>query len=168
MVRLPRTARDVIRRLASPPLILQRGIRLSRTATALTPAEKHHVEHVLGVGRIALCATSLPASASGPATNAFFLFFLFSIIAAAHVWRLSGCERDPLYWKLVVDNDGRPFEFAGRLTLAELEAARRGPLVIKERVRQLGGDLAIESGDRGVCLDILIPRRTAPERQKTA
>jgi signal transduction histidine kinase len=40
--------------------------------------------------------------------------------------------------------------------------------VIKDRVRQLGGDLAIESGDRGVCLDILIPRRTAPERQKTA
>lgn len=75
---------------------------------------------------------------------------------------------DPLYWKLVVDNDGRPFEFAGRLTLAELEAARRGPLVIKERVRHIGGELVIESGDRGVRLEILVPRRSAPERQKTA
>ena len=87
--------------------------------------------------------------------------------AARHVMVLfSG---DPLHWKLVVDNDGRPFEFAGRLTLAELEAARRGPLVIKERVREMGGELVIESSaDRGVRLDILLRRRLRTGSSKTA
>ncbi len=76
---------------------------------------------------------------------------------------------DPIHYRLTIDNDGRPFEFNGRLTLAELESARRGPLVIKERVREMGGELVIESSvDRGVRLDILLRRRVRAGGSKTA
>jgi signal transduction histidine kinase len=63
-------------------------------------------------------------------------------------------------WKLIVANDGRPFDFTGRWTLAELEAQHRGPRVIKERVREMGGDLTIESTpQRGVRLEVTVPKR---------
>jgi signal transduction histidine kinase len=63
-------------------------------------------------------------------------------------------------WKLIVANDGRPFDFTGRWTLKDLETEFRGPRVIKERVREMGGDLAIESTPRrGVKLEVTVPRR---------
>jgi signal transduction histidine kinase len=87
--------------------------------------------------------------------------------AARHV--IVRFSADPIHYRLTIDNDGRPFEFAGRLTLAELEAARRGPLVIKERVREMGGELVIESSaERGVRLDILLRRRIRIGSSKTA
>lgn len=48
-------------------------------------------------------------------------------------------------WKLIVEDDGQGFEFSGRLDFAALDEQRIGPLVIKERVRLIEGDLAIES-----------------------
>lgn len=61
-------------------------------------------------------------------------------------------------WKLVIDDDGCGFPFSGRLTLAELDAERKGPLVIKERVRALGGEVTIESAPgRGARLEITLP-----------
>jgi signal transduction histidine kinase len=48
-------------------------------------------------------------------------------------------------WKLVIDDNGHGFPFTGRLTLTELDDLHRGPAVIKERVRAIGGDLLIES-----------------------
>jgi signal transduction histidine kinase len=87
--------------------------------------------------------------------------------AARHV--VVRFSADPIHYRLTIDNDGRPFEFAGRLTLAELEAARRGPVVIKERVREMGGELVIESSaERGVRLDILLRRRIRIGSSKTA
>lgn len=66
-------------------------------------------------------------------------------------------------WRLDIENDGRPFGFLGRLDLEELEARRLGPRVIKERVREMGGDLVIESSETaGVRLEISLPR---PEGQ---
>jgi two-component system nitrate/nitrite sensor histidine kinase NarX len=64
-------------------------------------------------------------------------------------------------WGLVVDDDGRGFEFTGRFTLEELDQARRGPVVLKERVRAVGGHLWLtsESG-RGSRLEIHVPRGT--------
>ncbi len=63
-------------------------------------------------------------------------------------------------WKLLIDDDGRGFDFLGRMNLAELDAARKGPLVIKERVRSIGGELVIESAPgRGTRLDISIPQK---------
>ena len=48
-------------------------------------------------------------------------------------------------WKLVIDDDGKGFPFTGRFTLTELDDFRRGPTVIKERVRTVGGDMVTES-----------------------
>jgi putative ABC transport system permease protein len=61
---------------------------------------------------------------------------------------------------LTVDDDGRGFQFEGRLNLDELDAARRGPVVIKERVRVLGGTMLIDSAPGRVSRH-RVPRRTA-------
>jgi signal transduction histidine kinase len=47
--------------------------------------------------------------------------------------------------KLTVEDDGRGFDFSGRMSQNEMEAARKGPSVIKERVRFIEGELTIES-----------------------
>ncbi|MDE3180161.1 MAG: hypothetical protein KGM47_10955 [Acidobacteriota bacterium] len=63
-------------------------------------------------------------------------------------------REDPL-WKLVIEDDGRGFEFSGRLSLAELDHAHKGPWVIKQRVRAINGQLVIESHPgRGSRLEI--------------
>jgi two-component system sensor histidine kinase DegS len=63
-------------------------------------------------------------------------------------------------WRLMIDDDGRGFDFTGRLGLLELEARRLGPLVIRERVRTIGGELVVESGPgKGARLEITFPRR---------
>jgi signal transduction histidine kinase len=63
-------------------------------------------------------------------------------------------------WSLEVEDDGRGFEFQGRKSLAELDASRKGPAVIKERVRILGGDLEIESlPGQGTRLEVTFPQK---------
>ena len=63
------------------------------------------------------------------------------------------------YCKLVIEDDGRGFEFAGRFSDAQLEAICKGPRVIKERVRYIGGELVIDSmPGRGARLEISIPQ----------
>jgi signal transduction histidine kinase len=47
--------------------------------------------------------------------------------------------------KLTVEDDGRGFDFSGRMSQNEMELARKGPGVIKERVRFIEGELTIES-----------------------
>ena len=64
------------------------------------------------------------------------------------------------FWKLVIDDNGRGFPFAGRFDLTNLDDLRRGPTVIKERVRSVGGDLLIESTPgRGSRLEITVPQK---------
>jgi signal transduction histidine kinase len=48
-------------------------------------------------------------------------------------------------WKLSIEDDGRGFAFAGRWSHGELDAAHMGPIVIKERVNALGGELTLDS-----------------------
>ena len=63
-------------------------------------------------------------------------------------------------WKPVIDDDGRGFPFTGRLTLTELDDLHRGPAVIRERVRAIGGDLVIESSPgHGSRLEITVPQK---------
>ena len=63
-------------------------------------------------------------------------------------------------WKLVINDDGQGFPFAGRLTMSELDSIRRGPAVIKERVRAVGGEMVIESTPgQGSRLEITIPQK---------
>jgi signal transduction histidine kinase len=63
-------------------------------------------------------------------------------------------------WKLVIDDDGHGFPFSGRLTLSELDDLHRGPTVIKERIRAIGGDMVIESTPgHGARLEITVPQK---------
>jgi len=42
---------------------------------------------------------------------------------------------------------------------ADLDASRSGPIIIKERVRAIGGQLAIDSAPgRGARLEVLVPQ----------
>lgn len=60
--------------------------------------------------------------------------------------------------QLTVEDDGRGFPFSGRLSHAELETSGKGPAVIRERVRLLAGELAIESSPGvGARLEVRIP-----------
>jgi signal transduction histidine kinase len=63
-------------------------------------------------------------------------------------------------WRLIIDDDGNGFPFSGRLTLGELDELHRGPAVIKERVRAIGGDLVIDSSPgHGSRLEITVPQK---------
>ena len=60
--------------------------------------------------------------------------------------------------QLTVEDDGKGFSFSGRLSGAELESSGKGPSVIRERVRLLDGELAIESNPgHGARLEVRIP-----------
>jgi signal transduction histidine kinase len=48
-------------------------------------------------------------------------------------------------WVLTVEDDGHGFDFAGRVTGAELAARLVGPSIIRERARAIGGDVCVES-----------------------
>jgi signal transduction histidine kinase len=60
--------------------------------------------------------------------------------------------------QLTVEDDGKGFSFSGRLSGVELETTGKGPAVIRERVRLLAGELAIESTPgHGARLEVRIP-----------
>ncbi len=90
--------------------------------------------------------------------------------ALANVQKHSGAENvlvrlgaEAGRWILTVEDDGRGFAFSGRLSQSELEKIRGGPLVIKERVRSLGGELTIESKpSQGARLVITFPQVSLP------
>jgi len=63
-------------------------------------------------------------------------------------------------WHVVIEDDGCGFPFAGRLAQAELDILGKGPLVIKERVRLIEGELTVESNPgSGARLEITVPQR---------
>ena len=71
--------------------------------------------------------------------------------------RLSAPEAD---WNLAIIDDGRGFGFEGKLSHAQLDERKLGPLVIKERVRVIHGELEIESvPGHGARLDVRLPKR---------
>jgi signal transduction histidine kinase len=62
--------------------------------------------------------------------------------------------------RLEVADDGRGFDFEGQFDQAALDASRKGPRVVQERLRLLGGNLEIESHPgRGARLEIKVPQR---------
>jgi signal transduction histidine kinase len=67
-------------------------------------------------------------------------------------------ERRGASWKLVVDDNGCGLDFDGHLPDQEVDAQRKGPVIIKERVRAIGGSLMLHSQRGfGTQLDITIP-----------
>jgi signal transduction histidine kinase len=85
--------------------------------------------------------------------------------ALANVRRHSGAQhvlvrlaRQQGGWVLVIEDDGRGFSFSGRFTHVQLEEDRRGPLVIKQRVRAIEGELTIISkAGQGARLEVKVP-----------
>jgi signal transduction histidine kinase len=90
--------------------------------------------------------------------------------ALANVLKHSGAEKvlvrlgsQQSDWILAIEDDGRGFEFSGRFSQGELEKMRRGPLVIRERVRAIGGELTIDSKPgQGTRLEIRFPQPALP------
>jgi signal transduction histidine kinase len=63
------------------------------------------------------------------------------------------------FWRLEVDDDGSGFDFSGRLALDELDAMRKGPIVIKERARAIRAEMEVESAPgQGSRIEIRFPR----------
>jgi len=64
------------------------------------------------------------------------------------------------FCRLTVEDDGRGFDFAGRMSQNEMESKRKGPSVIKERVRFIEGELTIESNPgEGARLEVSVASR---------
>jgi signal transduction histidine kinase len=60
--------------------------------------------------------------------------------------------------ELSIDDDGRGFDFEGRLTQRELEERHKGPAIMRERVKELGGMMAIVSNPgRGARVEVRVP-----------
>jgi len=69
-------------------------------------------------------------------------------------------DRRDGHWRLTIEDDGRGFPFSGRFTQAELEAGGKGPLVIKDCVRLIDGELTLETfPGRGSRLEISFPEK---------
>lgn len=63
-------------------------------------------------------------------------------------------------WKLTIEDNGQGFDFDGRMSHADLDNSHKGPLVIKERVRLIDGQLTIESmPGQGARLEITVPQQ---------
>jgi signal transduction histidine kinase len=63
------------------------------------------------------------------------------------------------HWNLSLEDDGKGFPFSGRFTQEQLDEIGKGPMIIKERVRLLAGQLTIESNPgQGTRLEIAVPR----------
>jgi len=76
--------------------------------------------------------------------------------------------RENGHYKLSVEDDGRGFGFSGRLSYSELEASPYCPLVIKERVRAIGGNLVVETAPGAgarveICVPSATPNQPAPQ-----
>ena len=62
-------------------------------------------------------------------------------------------------WNLTLEDDGKGFPFTGRLSQDQMEEAGKGPLIIKERLRLIGGQLTVESNPgQGARLEVTVPR----------
>lgn len=66
---------------------------------------------------------------------------------------------NPSRWSLTLEDDGKGFSFTGRLNQDEMDEARKGPMIIKERVRLIAGQLTVESNPgQGARLEVTVPR----------
>jgi len=62
-------------------------------------------------------------------------------------------------WSLTVEDDGKGFAFEGRYTQEQMEEAGKGPMIIRERVRLIAGELTVESNPgQGTRLEVTVPR----------
>lgn len=75
--------------------------------------------------------------------------------AASEVRVAVGRENGKVH--VAVADNGCGFPFEGVYDHARLDALQLGPVMLKERVKSLGGTLAVHSSPAGACLDIRLP-----------
>jgi signal transduction histidine kinase len=62
-------------------------------------------------------------------------------------------------WSLTVEDDGKGFPFSGRYNTEQMEEAGKGPMIIRERVGLIAGELTVESNPgQGTRLEVSVPR----------
>jgi signal transduction histidine kinase len=62
-------------------------------------------------------------------------------------------------WNLALEDDGKGFPFSGRYNESQMEEAGIGPMIIRERVRLIAGELTVESNPgQGTRLEVSVPR----------
>src|SRR3984893_5665785 len=62
-------------------------------------------------------------------------------------------------WSLTMEDDGKGFSFTGRYNQDQMEESGKGPMIIKERVRLIAGELTVESNPgQGTRLEVTVPR----------
>ena len=62
-------------------------------------------------------------------------------------------------WSLTLEDDGKGFPFSGRYSESQMQDAGKGPMIIRERVRLIAGELTVESNPgQGTRLEISVPR----------
>ena len=87
--------------------------------------------------------------------------------ALANVHKHSGATsvvvrlaRSGLNWQLVVDDNGCGLDFEGYLSPEEVDAQRKGPVIIRERAHAIGGSLALRSRRGfGTQIEVTIPAK---------
>jgi signal transduction histidine kinase len=68
-------------------------------------------------------------------------------------------ESNDSQWNLSMEDDGRGFPFSGRFSQTQLDEIGKGPMIIKERVRLIAGELTVESTPgQGTRLEVTVPR----------
>lgn len=68
-----------------------------------------------------------------------------------------GVGRDEETFELSIQDDGQGFPYSGAFSLEELDLLQRGPVSIRARVRNLKGELLLDSQPGGAALKIRIP-----------
>jgi len=62
-------------------------------------------------------------------------------------------------WSLTLEDDGKGLSFAGRYNEQQMQQVGTGPMIIRERVRLIGGELTVESNPgQGTRLEVIVPR----------
>jgi signal transduction histidine kinase len=62
-------------------------------------------------------------------------------------------------WTLIVEDDGKGFPFEGRYNQQQMNEEGKGPMIIKERVGLIAGELTVESNPgQGTRLEVTVPR----------
>jgi len=62
-------------------------------------------------------------------------------------------------WNLTLEDDGKGFPFTGRYNQQQIEQSGKGPMIIKERVGLIAGELTVESNPgQGTRLEVTVPR----------
>jgi signal transduction histidine kinase len=65
----------------------------------------------------------------------------------------------PKNWNLIVEDDGKGLSFTGRYNQQQMQESGKGPVIIRERVGLIAGELTVESNPgQGTRLEVTVPR----------